>query len=363
MENKKLSIDPNSTLPPNMAMRSSCNHLYRIGLSHYKFGDRIRSNLFNPWLIFICSCIMWIRFVFTLIIRPDSKEISIMIGDFTYFIGIREQYNSEVILIYLMSMISQIIHYWYFKQNKYPTYMKPFLLLSGIKSPKSIGLTDKLEIFKFVIHAKHLMLISKFILSFAPIACITFSLYPLAINGNFQQLILFSIPWTLLLTYSAICIFQNILWQLIYFKIICYYLKIKLRIINKKIISFRIRKFNIILAIKSLQSIHSEIKEYNNNYWSEFLFWLCITFTPINAFGAYQLFFVNYNILISLVYIYAILLTSFMLYYPLNSASSVVVDANKSYKHLMNTYIKNSIIIKFSDKLKVFTNSLIITRN
>jgi hypothetical protein len=105
--------------------------------------------------------------------------------------------------------------------------------------------------------------------------------------------------------------------------------------------------------MKTLQLIHREIKEYNNNYWSQFLFWFCITFIQINAIGFYQILFANLNIVLRLIYIYGELVTCFMLYIPLNSASSVVIEAKNSYKLLTNLFINNN-FINFHCKIKVY---------
>jgi hypothetical protein len=88
--------------------------------------------------------------------------------------------------------------------------------------------------------------------------------------------------------YGCLCVVQIIVWQIIYFDIICLYLKLKLKSINQTINSYNLNQINIIKLMKSLNSIHNEINDYNNNYWSQFLFWFCITFTQIYALTAYQ---------------------------------------------------------------------------
>jgi hypothetical protein len=52
MSNKNYSFDPNAVLLPNIYLNTAGSDLYRIGLSHYRFGYRNRSKLYNPSLIF-----------------------------------------------------------------------------------------------------------------------------------------------------------------------------------------------------------------------------------------------------------------------------------------------------------------------
>ncbi len=82
-------FDSSVILPASTIIKSAGSHLYRIGLSHYQFGDKKRTKLSNPWFIFIIMFILWIRFMLTLVLRTENKNISIMIGDFAYFLKIR----------------------------------------------------------------------------------------------------------------------------------------------------------------------------------------------------------------------------------------------------------------------------------
>jgi hypothetical protein len=177
----------------------------------------------------------------------------------------------------------------------------------------------------------------------------------LALNCNFIQLILFAIPWSLILAYSGSCSVFIIIWQITYFIIICYYLKLKLIIINTNINSFRreLGNQNIIQLLKSLQSIHNEIKEFNNNYWSKFLFWYCIIFIQIIALLVYQTLFAKLNIMLRLIYIYSALNGYLFLIVPLNSASSLVMEANKSHLFVNYLFLKYNKFINVHNKIKV----------
>jgi hypothetical protein len=204
MADKTNCFDPNAKLMANNIIKTAGSDLYRIGLSHYRIGYKKRRKIFNPTLNFIFSIILWMKFIMILIYRPVNKEISIMIGDFAYFLGIRVQFNLATSQSLLLSLISQILHYWQYKRNQYPTYMKPFLMLSGFVSPKRIGLTDKQYIFKLINYSKSMLNLTNCILLFAPFVIFIFTFYPLAINSGFTQLLIFSLPWSLLFAFFCI---------------------------------------------------------------------------------------------------------------------------------------------------------------
>jgi hypothetical protein len=137
---KMIKINPNIVLFQNLRINSAGSHLYCIGLSHFKVGFIKRRKLFNPWLVFIISVLLWLKFNISMLIKSQDNEIFILLGDFSHFIGLRYQIDLISSLYHLFSIISQIIHYKHYNENKFPDYLKPFYMLSGIVTPKSIGL-------------------------------------------------------------------------------------------------------------------------------------------------------------------------------------------------------------------------------
>ena len=86
--------------------------------------------------------------------------------------------------------------------------------------------------------------------------------------------------------------------------------------------------------ITSLDSIYGEIDEYNNIYWSKFLFWMWLTLETIISTIIYQSIFGEMDSLIIFIMAFAsVLCTSFLLMI-INTSSSVHLEANKSYKLL-----------------------------
>jgi hypothetical protein len=91
---------------------------------------------------FILNLILLIRCsIFILITDKVVSEVSFYIGNLCAFIpGINIHLNLAQMLCLLLSMISQIIHYWYSVKGIHYFWYKPFQMICGIKSPQSIGI-------------------------------------------------------------------------------------------------------------------------------------------------------------------------------------------------------------------------------
>jgi ABC-type multidrug transport system permease subunit len=103
--------------------------------------------------------------------------------------------------------------------------MKPFEMISGTVSPKSIGLAEAKQTLRLVTHARRQLIIPNIIVPFVPLFSFTLSFYPLAKNSTTMQLLLYVIPWSIIYSFASYSMILTTVWQLIYFNIICYYLR------------------------------------------------------------------------------------------------------------------------------------------
>jgi hypothetical protein len=138
-------------------------------------------------------------------------------------------------------------------------------------------------------------------------------------------------------TFSGYTAFNIILYQMVYFYLICYYITIKTKECNNKIRNYI--KNRIALndkraknLITELNSIYSEIEDYNHNFWSQYLFWVWILFATIINMFLYLAIFSNENFLLRFVSIYGSIVFIFTLILIINSASSVHLEVNRSYQ-------------------------------
>ena len=115
-----------------------------------------------------------------------------------------------------------------------------------------------------------------------------------------------------------------ILYQMVYFLLICYYITIKTRECNNKIRNYL--KNRIILNNKraknlmtELNSIYSEIEDYNQNYWSKYLFWVWILYSTIINMFLYLAIFSKLSYLLRFVSLYGSIVFIFALILMINS--------------------------------------------
>ena len=149
MDSNQKNLDLNKVLPTYLAIKSAGSDLYRIGLTLYPFGAQIRDRYHNPLIIFIFNSLVLIRglsLFWATKYRNDYQYL--LYGDWTHYFGYHTIITS--FLFELLAFVSQIIHYWNFKNNIKPSYLKPFAMISGLVSPKSIGLTDSEDIRKLI---------------------------------------------------------------------------------------------------------------------------------------------------------------------------------------------------------------------
>jgi hypothetical protein len=107
-----------------------------------------------------------------------------------------------------------------------------------------------------------------------------------ALNISTIEFLLFGLSWSL--TYGFWCTYSSniILQQIIHFYLVCEIFKQRLRAIKKHLSGMKFdeiptnekkRRF----FIKFIDEVYSDVKTYNDKYWSQFLFINCANFLMI----------------------------------------------------------------------------------
>jgi hypothetical protein len=331
------NLNPLQPLPPELTITSAGSHLYRIGLSHFPYGWKRRAKVFHPLLIALLNVIFVAKSITSLLISEENPELFIFLFDFSYFLNVRIYVNICVIFILILTLVSQLLHYINYKNNLKPSYLKPFVMMSGFVSPKSIGLTNEVKIYKLLKISKQLFFVCDTTKKLVPIATLINSILPMIKICSLKQLILYIIPMNMIYVLNCYLSFSIILYQMVYFYLICYYIRIKTNECNNKIRNYL--KNGIALNYKraknlttKLNSIYSEIEDYNHNYWSKYLFWVWTLFATIINMFLYLAIFSKVNFVLRFIYIYGSIVFAFTLILIINSASSVHLEVNKSYQ-------------------------------
>jgi len=225
MRKEKTKFDPREILPQNLIIKSAATHLYRTGLSLFPYDSVHRNRYHNPLFIFILILQFFMRCVISLLLSDDDKYISMILGDWSHLLNVRVHFNICASLVISIPLVSQIIHYYNFKNDIKPSYLKPFEMMSGLCSPQSIGLTNEADIYKMLRLSKMLFRLRDFLSKIVmPIVGILVSFVPFSLNYSFRQFIIFGVPNIFLWIYYLYYMYNIIISQIIYFHIICFYL-------------------------------------------------------------------------------------------------------------------------------------------
>ena len=156
-------FDVEKPLPSVIAIKCAENHLYSIGLSLFSFCFQTRYRFHNPFFISFIICVQILKSITAILMKEDKYRL-LLTGDFAYFINDRYFINLATILAGCLCLFSQILHYWKYYKNESPSYLKPFEMISGLVSPKSIGLINREDINQLLNKSKLMFKVSKFII-------------------------------------------------------------------------------------------------------------------------------------------------------------------------------------------------------
>ena len=135
--NNKVSDNSNvvklsRVLPQSMAIVKAGTHLHSIGLSLYKPSLNAYRNPFkHPLLVFMTIFLLILRQMIVIIIPEQNQQFYAITGDWFYFLGMRLQLSLICIIGLSIPLMSQLIHYYNYKNGVKPTDLRVFQMLSG----------------------------------------------------------------------------------------------------------------------------------------------------------------------------------------------------------------------------------------
>jgi hypothetical protein len=338
-------LDLDKPLPSVIAIKCAESYLYSIGLSLFSFGSQTRNKFHNPFLISFIICVQMLKSITGILMKEDKYRL-LLIGDLTYFLNGRYFFNSCTILRCIMALISQLLHCWKYYKNESPSYMKPFEMISGLVSPKSIGLMDKEDVIQLLKKSKLMFQFSKCLTFGMGFCCFCNSGLSLIINST-PSLYWIELLWSLFFAVCAHHLININLSQMTYFYILCLCLKLKLRNANNSITKsfekkYKMTNYKMKNILKSLDSIISEINIHNNYFWSKYLMIVLMSVIIVFDIVLFESLFGKMSLFSKMLLFYASFVVFFLLIILINTASSVSFEANKSHKLLNKSFITTS---------------------
>jgi hypothetical protein len=343
----EINLDLNRVLPSELVINPCGTHLYSYGISLFGFYTKKRKRLYNPILIFIINSILIIRMVIALLSSEDNSYLLIIVGDFSHYYNMRIHLNICLSQLISISLISQLINIWYYYKDIKPSFLKPFEMMSGLVSPKSIGLKNKPEIYRLLKRSKILFIVCLITSYISLLMTFFVSISTLALNyEHIYQFIFYGIPWSFIVALSVYYSSCHILWQISYFYITCFYLKIKFKTLSNEITvkverNSRITNNFVKYLINSYGRIFREVHDYNENYWSLYLFSVLATFLTFINTCLFVGIFSEANFFVRFVMIHGSVTSYIIFAFIINTASSIAFEALKAYKLLNSHLLKN----------------------
>ena len=221
-----------------------------------------------------------------------------------------------------------------------------------------LGLTDEIAVRKFI-RISHLILFLSDKLCYSFITVTTWVVGILYFKSNdWFDLIITSNIW---MCFTSVCVFilgTTYLYQIVYFQLICLYLRLKLSILNKDIQTLKSgsilnNRRNILVILNRITAVHREIQEINDELWSKFLGALMCSQIGSGNFGVYVFLFVEIPFLVKLAITYSALFALFVFIAILMDVSAIVLQTNKTRKLLLSLLTNHLYKIRTIERIKV----------
>jgi len=317
-------------------------HLYRIGLMIRPLRPGLtqrRRLIHHPvMMLLIIFAMIFIR---TMCMITKNERTLTMLGDIGHFFGIRFHHNLLIVLLDSFVPISQIIYYISHRRGVKPTFLKPFQVLFGMANPLVLGLKLK-DVTRLKFLSRKYFAILRFNCDYGiTSSCFVLIVALYAINTSLSTTLLYGVPAAIHLTLTGHYFWNVLGYQFLYFYLVCKYLIMKFVSLNCQVASSRDSKHQGMMMnmIRSFTRVCQEIQDYDESYFSKFLFISCFLYSSaIVIFLNIEIFSdVPFTLKIVIFYIMIIQVSIFLI--TIMTAASVNYHAKKMYCHLNSLFI------------------------
>ena len=339
-------INPNIELPNDLIIESIDDILYGIGLPiDSVIPQPKRKWFFHPILVFSFVSFYLIKELISSLLSDENELYFKVMGNYGHFMGIRRTLSLAFVLFSSFILSSQLIYYYNQRNGIKPTFLRVFKMMSGLVTPKNVGLTDVKYIRKLLKTTKVSIKLLKVTGNLAvPMGAFLMMTAIYYVKTSLIETLMFGIPNGIL--YSIWCLYVILIFDilLLSFYIICSQINFKIQSLNERIEKLK-KSFNyykIREILHSFDSLYKEINEYNTTFWSKFLFAFWLTFGSCDVLLIHICIFGSVEIWLKLFLVYVSVFLGSLFLFIIFTASSVNSNANKTYKSL------NSLIIPYS---------------
>ena len=347
-QDDQLFIDLNKNLPEELVINDIDHTLYEIGLivrSRKEFVKK-RSVVNHPTVIFTLIFIMLMSKIIPIIIG-QSYSTAIVLGDIGFFIGLNNRFNIYQVILNWPLICSQLIYYYNFKRGIKPSFLRVFRMMAGRLEPASVGITDQEQLCKLLkvtrISMKLMKLNSNYLF---PVLGFSFFTLLYLLKTDLLATLTFGLIQTILLTFVSHYIGNIYGYQFLFFYLLCRYLRLKLKNLNKIVLERKcgFRLISIENILQSFDQIYNETSEYNTTYWSKFLFNVLMSFSIAMVMLLWMVLYTNLPTYLFVLSVYLSVIFWSVFVFTIFTAASVNSVTDKSYR------IMNSLAVSLRNK-------------
>ena len=216
-------------IPQSLIAKNADDILYRIGLCPTSLNDRPnRRPIDRPIRAFVVTIVGLIERLISLSISDEDIRPGVF-GFPTYFGDVRRHFDIFFVLIMILSLSSQLIYYWNHINGVRPTFLRLFQMMTGSVAPKDIGLTDKHFIRQLCKRTDMLCKVLWFNNNYVIIViAFSYSMFSYITRSPLLFVLMYGIPNSILIVFVGYYYSNFYFFQLLFFLIICSYLKYKI---------------------------------------------------------------------------------------------------------------------------------------
>nr|XP_046920554.1 uncharacterized protein LOC124500518 [Dermatophagoides farinae] len=351
-------FNPFKLIDPSYAVRSVGTQFYRYGIHLYR-PDCLDQNyrrhwFYNPAFVLSIGFIYILRSIVALFISTklnENRRYFIYLGDWPWCMGAKTHINIAAIVYTMMGISVQLMCVIHYIRGIRPTFLQSLDFLGGRCPSSDARLHDAKLVAKLLAKTRFGIQFCRLNMITVGVVSFILSAWPLWFKCSLNEFIIFGLPWSVFFGVSSSFTYTAYSWNLIYFYIICSYLRYRIREINELVMKWTTntsrsqcgtRKITIItmshidLMRRQFNQIGNDIQQFSSEYFSKVLFFLILFVATFINVVLYTSIFMPIDLTVRISLLYSVVLAIIVIFFLLNTASSVYEESLKSLKILNN---------------------------
>ena len=238
-------LDPNKLLPSDIVIEGVDDIIFDIGLSLTSVRDHQKKKkkfIHQPQMLLTINIFMLVNRLASLLIDDFNEFILKLLGEAGQYYGIKNNHSTIACLATIIMLFSQWVYYNNYKHGIEPSFLKVFQMISGSVTPSSVGLYSYVNVIALMKNLKLQIKLLKFNNNvIAIIIGLVFYTVLQIMKKTLLEIILIVFPHSIMYTIWVHYLWNILSYQILFFVILCRYLRIKLQNLNNNLLKTEIK--------------------------------------------------------------------------------------------------------------------------